>query len=927
MEPMKIWLFQSPRVEWRGEEILFPYKKAAALFYYLCVKKSVTREEVIHLLWADGEESAGRKSLREALYQIKKKVGEDFLQLTGQTLIRIHPEFPIWVDADNKTTLMENYRGDFLEGFYVKNCYEFEEWAEEQREKYLLAYLEEVRRHLDLAVSVRDRDRMERYATILTKKDPYNEAIYGHVMDVFAACGDYNLAIKLYYDLRKRLKEDLGMEPGEAIQNQIQQIFQVKENMMSASLRPAENFFGRSQEVYHIHNRISRMLREEEVSSLVVEGEVGVGKTALLEKVRQMISHHRALVFSVSCYESEQSFYLKLWQDIFYQMASFSAQGKFFLTLEEAGIFRSFLRSGGMEGNEGFPVSCMLVEQTVLEVVERLSQNWKIILFVDDIQWIDSLSARLLERCLRTFGGKSFLLISSLRPCEEDGFTEAMEALMRRDQMDRMELSCFSRKETSDMVSRFLPELGVDEEKQEAIYRESGGNALFLTELINLMREKGYTLDIPQKTAHVLNSRLSRLSREENQVLDAMSLFLERTSIEELEVLLPLPRLSLLEELENLVAKRLIVENVMGSEVYYSFRHKLYWEFVYSRQSEGKRRHWHQQIAAYYEREFMQSGSLRYLPMISYHCQRCGQHRKAYQYRLRYMKEFYAISNENYPVLRPELLRGDETVGDQGSTAEMMELAREVVRWEDSSQESKALKMESYYILGRYDIATGAYKEGLMAIDTAIRLARELGEKECLVAGCKQMIFYGIQVQNGEVLDEYLAIGEEALLQLDEERIPEERAVFMRLKALYLSRQGQYEEAILLLNQALSYYESQQGEKRNLTMGAAACYNYLGEIHREQGLLQQACEDYRKGLLNSRGAEGTNGTGQLHANLGQVLLDLGQKEEAREHLNQAISCFSHNDYRWGWDRAEAALAQLEWQEGNLSAARRHCEKA
>ena len=151
MEQMNIRLLQSPTVEKKGEEILFPYKKAAGLFYYLCVKKSATREELIHLLWADGSEASGRKSLREALYQIKKKVGEDFLLLSGQSSVRLNPEVPCFVDLDHPEDILEHYKGGFLDHFYVKNCYEFEEWAQETREYYRNCYLEEVRRRLDLA--------------------------------------------------------------------------------------------------------------------------------------------------------------------------------------------------------------------------------------------------------------------------------------------------------------------------------------------------------------------------------------------------------------------------------------------------------------------------------------------------------------------------------------------------------------------------------------------------------------------------------------------------------------------------------------------------------------------------------------------------------------------------------------------------------
>ena len=97
-----------------------------------------------------------------------------------------------------------------------------------------------------------------------------------------------------------------------------------------------------------------------------------------------------------------------------------------------------------------------------------------------------------------------------------------------------------------------------------------------------------------------------------------MSIFIDRGNVEELEILLPWPRLTLLELLEELEKKHLIWENVTGGEVYYSFRHRMYWEYVYGRQSEGKKRHWHMQIGMFYEKDYEKEKSLRFIPLMVY---------------------------------------------------------------------------------------------------------------------------------------------------------------------------------------------------------------------------------------------------------------------------------------------------------------------
>ena len=78
MGKINVHLLGRPYVEVDGERINFPYKKAEGFFYYLCVKKNATREEIIYVLWGADNENVGRKNLREAVYQIKNYLEKKF---------------------------------------------------------------------------------------------------------------------------------------------------------------------------------------------------------------------------------------------------------------------------------------------------------------------------------------------------------------------------------------------------------------------------------------------------------------------------------------------------------------------------------------------------------------------------------------------------------------------------------------------------------------------------------------------------------------------------------------------------------------------------------------------------------------------------------------------------------------------------------
>ena len=101
--------------------------------------------------------------------------------------------------------------------------------------------------------------------------------------------GNYNMAIKLYYDLEKVLADELGVEPSPEIKELFHRIFNVKGNIAVDNGSWNLPFTGRTEEIYRISECLTGSGKWPHPQCVAIGGEEGVGKSALLEKTRQMV--------------------------------------------------------------------------------------------------------------------------------------------------------------------------------------------------------------------------------------------------------------------------------------------------------------------------------------------------------------------------------------------------------------------------------------------------------------------------------------------------------------------------------------------------------------------------------------------------------------------------------------------------------------
>lgn len=923
MKKVEINLCGNPTIFADGEKVNFPYKKVEGFLYYLCIRKTVTREEVICLLWGDEDETTGKKKLRDAVYQVRRFIDKDFLVTTGHTGIALNPDYPVMIDLERREDGDVGQSGVFLDHFYIKNCYEFEEWVEGVREGQRQNISKSAREHLDDAREKNDLSLIQKYSNILIKNDPYNEELYYEIMNVYAENGNYTMAIRLYYDLMKLFQDDLDMEPSQKVKDLFHRVFNVKEHVKTEGVSVDLPFIGRKKELYEISGFLERTAGEK-VGCLAVEGEEGVGKTSFLECGLKLALGKQMITLYAVCYRQGADFFLNPWNDIFQEVRQCIENGtmKGALSPDEEEKLSQLLNRGVSDDRESGRLTYQMIEKTVISLFTEITKKYRIVLAFDDIQWMDQMSFQLMCRLQFMLEPDVLLTICTYNRSSEAEVTEALEPLVRRDSVKLIALQPFTKEETDEILHKSLPELDTEPEKRQKLYELTDGNAFFLTEMINIIREKGYTLEKSPKTNFVIKARLSGISQDEKEVLDCMSVFPEKISIEEIELLMKgMDRLTLLKILERLQEGFLIKEVLVGWNVYYKFVHRIFQEYIYEKQSNGKKQLYHKMLAAYYEAQAEQDFTV--LPLVVYHYDKCHDQVKAYQYQIRYLKEFYTVINENFPVLHTEASDFGDDFGVMAEAAKMLELAEGVINLKDDSREIRQMKMEMHYIKGRYDIAMGDYDSGIANIEKSIFLAQKLNAHKNLLACYKQQVFHGIQREDLEKVDKYVTLGLGCIKK--EER--DEYATFLRLKGWYHVQRQEYRMAEDVLQKALMVFRELEDGGGKYTASIAACFNYIGDIYRIQDRYDEALEYYMKGITVGQGPVETNGIGQVYCNIGQVMYCQGRLLEAWNYLERARECLEKNGYRWGLERAETYLAMTCLKTGRKEEAAEHYSRA
>ena len=232
-----------------GQAIDVAGKKNRALLAYLALNpgKSFSREKLVGLLWSDRGDAQARSSLRQALVALRRDLAEadpGILIAKGDT-VAIAPsaistdvaKFERLAASTTRDDLRQAaalYEGDLMDGTAGRDP-AYEEWLSTERGRLR-----------EIAVSTlarlsRQQSGVEAVATAthLIALDLLREASHRALMEIHAAQGQRDQAIRQYQACREVLRRELGVEPSPETEALYRQVSEGKYRQAASSQQSA----------------------------------------------------------------------------------------------------------------------------------------------------------------------------------------------------------------------------------------------------------------------------------------------------------------------------------------------------------------------------------------------------------------------------------------------------------------------------------------------------------------------------------------------------------------------------------------------------------------------------------------------------------------------------------------------------------------
>ena len=189
-----------------GQELsrLIEQPTRAALLVFLALEQDVTRETVQGVIWSTLPPDRARRALNQALYLLRRELGEDWLEAEGERL-RVTDlvsadalEFETRVAQGAPAEALALYEGDFLKGWYLRNTPEFEHWTDRVRLRLSRLHREARRSRLSELRQSGDPSEALGVAREWLRRDPRGEEAHHALIESLALCGWREDALEHY---------------------------------------------------------------------------------------------------------------------------------------------------------------------------------------------------------------------------------------------------------------------------------------------------------------------------------------------------------------------------------------------------------------------------------------------------------------------------------------------------------------------------------------------------------------------------------------------------------------------------------------------------------------------------------------------------------------------------------------------------------
>lgn len=183
-------------------------------------RRTLSRDKLIGFLWPNHGQDDARHLLRQAVYVIRKELGEGVLESAGEQLTLDSDSLPSDL-ADFEEALADgdleravgSYGGPFLDGFHLPGAEEFERWSDSERERLAGLHGEALKSLAEEAEARADWETAGGWWGRLAAHDPYDSGVVLGLMQALARTGDRGGALRRAEEHAEFLERELGAPP------------------------------------------------------------------------------------------------------------------------------------------------------------------------------------------------------------------------------------------------------------------------------------------------------------------------------------------------------------------------------------------------------------------------------------------------------------------------------------------------------------------------------------------------------------------------------------------------------------------------------------------------------------------------------------------------------------------------------------------
>jgi len=429
---LEIRLLGPPEVTLDGVAIEVDTRKAIALLAYLAIERSATRDTLATLFWADSSAERARATLRRTLSSLRSGIGPGIVEADRHhiELSDVETDLDQFEHALNETAghghdpgdvcsacvialteATDLYRGNFLEGFSVRDAPEFEDWERVVTENLRLQAGQAFHRLGMARAAAGDYPGAIAAVTRWVDLDTLHEPAHRLLMLLNAWAGDRPGSVEAYRAFVAILDRELGVPP-------LEETTELYEAILDEDLPPAPGIrrpitaevgvtspvqsvmLDRLAELTALEKALEQATTAGQIAS--VTGPSWMGKTRLIEEFLGRVSGTKTHVLSSRAFRMEQSLPYGVATQLLRDLVPLVRRNAEHIPQWAIDVASNLDPQLGRADQRARETGNELrLFEAINTMVQGIATKTPLVAVVDDVQWMDPASASLVAYLAR----------------------------------------------------------------------------------------------------------------------------------------------------------------------------------------------------------------------------------------------------------------------------------------------------------------------------------------------------------------------------------------------------------------------------------------------------------------------------------------------------------------------------------------------